>query len=88
MRPFDTLRHMLLESVYHHITAFLVNLADGLDMFIEVAAMRNFMGYDLVEGGGMQVCALFCLDQFGDHFRRGNHPCQADARRECLSRTC
>ncbi len=84
MGPARLLGPNLLHRIHHHVAAFLVDLADIFHMLIQETALAHFVGDNLVKGGGMQVSSLFRHDQLADDLCRGDHPRQADTRREQL----
>ncbi len=76
LAPGHLRREHLLHHLDHHIPAFLVGGAYGLDMLVQEAALCHFIGNILIECGCMQIRSLLGHDQLADHLRRGNDPRQ------------
>ncbi|MPM98296.1 hypothetical protein SDC9_145481 [bioreactor metagenome] len=82
--PVNAFRHVLFQRIKHGVPASTVTILDGADVPGQESVLAYLVGHDLIERGGMQVSALFGGDELADHFFRGDHPGQTDARGQDL----
>src|SRR5208283_3475706 len=77
MSPGDCWREKFLQRLQHYVSAFAVDLTNQLDVLVEEAIARNFIGHELREGRGVQIGALLQLRELANHLRRSHDPSQA-----------